>query len=202
VLDCCILFIYHRTNEVTRRHLELAKEHNPDIPIIPLSDVEDGFPGTIKATGRWKIFHPWKHVDYNWYENHRIEAERYIIFEWDCLCNTSVRSFYEPVWDCDLAVSKISTMNDGWWWFKEYERVKPLTPCGAIPIAGSLISKRLLDKISEGPVLQNVFCELRLGSLAVGYNAKIGLMPCGDNMLLARSEDECVNPGVYHPVKV
>lgn len=205
--DCCILFLYHCADKVTYQHLQLIKKHNPGVPVVLLSDAKDKIPGTIEVDGRWEMKNAWRNIDaevYNWYEGHRsVQAERYIILEWDCLCTTSVRSFYKSVWDCDLAAAEIRTMGDGWHWFKEYDRVDPLTPCGVVPFAGSLISNRLLQKISEGPVFQDVFCELRLGSLAVSHNAKFGLTPDRDKFLSAvtKEVDDCIGPGIYHAVK-
>ena len=80
MIDCCILFLYHKNDEVTSRHLQLIKKHNPDVPVIPLSD---------EVNGRWEMKNPWRNIDaevYNWYEGRRtIRADRYIVFEWDCL---------------------------------------------------------------------------------------------------------------------
>jgi len=225
--EVCILFAHHRNDQVTQYHYSLIRRYNPTVPIVPLTyGFKSVLPGNVDVAefkSRWEIGEGhqsiWRNLDawlYVWFEEcHNVEAERYIFLEWDCYCNCSVFDFYKDVSEADLAAASIRTNHedpDDWYWWVEKEKLGIFQSAarGIVPLAGLLISERLLDWIKHTSTwhveyqLQGVFSELRLGTLANILGARLIEIPGAKDVFLTAHQlhkDPCDGPGIYHQIK-
>lgn len=178
MVPLCILFAHHRNDAVTRRHLEILRENNPD-PIIPVchspADPVEGAVDVSRFSKRFAGDHPWMRGDamlYLWFRHSRtVEAKRYAYIEWDTLATMPLREYYREVWDADAAGSQIKTpqTTPGWEWFKLHrqrlpERLKRFA-MGIAPLNAVLLSRQALKAVCNSQIPKNVFSELRLGSM-------------------------------------
>ena len=217
MVPLCILFAHHRNDAVTRHHLEILRQNNPD-PIIPVchgpADPVEGAVDVSRFSKRFACDHPWMRGDamlYLWFRHSRtVEAERYAYIEWDTLATMPLREYYQEVWDADAAGSQIKTpqTTPEWEWFKLHgprlpERLKHFA-MGIAPLNGVLLSRRSLKAVCNSQVPKNVFSELRLGSL-LRFN-RISVSP----FEATKATLNCWQPvpmplfakcGLFHPVK-
>lgn len=217
MVPLCILFAHHRNDAVTRHHLEILRQNNPD-PIIPVChspcDPVEGAVDVSRFSKRFAGDHPWMRGDallYLWFRHSRtVEAERYAYIEWDTLATMPLREYYQEVWDGDAAGSQIKTpqTTPEWEWFKLHgprlpERLKPFA-MGIAPLNAVLLSRRALKSVCDSQIPRNVFSELRLGSLLSfnGIESKTF-----DSTKAARNKWTSITViphgqlGLYHPVK-
>ena len=74
--NLCVLFLYHKRDELTLAHFASLQKHNPDACIIPLTSetLPEPLPGTVNVAGfpsRWESSGPWRNTDltvYRWFE--------------------------------------------------------------------------------------------------------------------------------------
>jgi len=147
------------------------------------ADLPVGTAHTLDPSQREMI---WRNADlviYLWHRSRRESAKRWIVLEWDVFCNISVDEFYAPVWDSDVAATSVPAYRWGsnrvhrspWYWFRRPElqrlpRRYRAYAAGVAPLAGVLLSDDALGQISDvvlnDPALSQVFCELRMGTVA------------------------------------
>lgn len=216
--ELCILFLYHKPDALTRRHLDMLNYFNPGAAIVPLCiniPIKLSGPQETLDLGalesRWDLSNPWRSCDallYTWFLNRRISAHRYIYTEYDCLCTTPLSAAYREEWEADVATRNYFTpaTNPDWPWFQEIERLdvedRPFA-AGVPPLVGLLLSHNALDAISRVATHRDIFCELRLGTTA----NRLGLKPRTFSEALKKGINwnprplDCSRPGVFHPVK-
>jgi len=135
--------------------------NNPNYELI---SIVNRFPNKNKAwlSSDLNVFH--------WYVNigFKIESERFLLVEWDCWCNCSLKEYYYRVWDCDVVGPSVYyPERDHWNWFNSI-RYLPIHAqkyaTGIVPFNGILLSKKAMDEISKEllkPEYDNFNSELR-----------------------------------------
>jgi hypothetical protein len=155
----------------------------------------------------------WRNIDttiYRWFANRAINAEKYLIIEYDCLCKVDLRDYYFDVWDADVAGIDLFTKreNPRWRWFAESE-LAYLPPAdhkhaaGIVPLTCTMFSHAALEQIVATTYRNDVFCELRLGTTIKKLGLRFSRLP-----LLKRSTIcyhgyswQTNRPGLFHSVK-
>jgi hypothetical protein len=214
--EYAILFAYYGSvpKDVLFQNLERLRFFNPGAPIVPL--IHDGEPlldGTVDVRCYpcpWKTEDKWRSCDtmlYRWFPRRAVFAKRFILCEWDTYSRMSIPEFYADVWDADIAATEAfrREQEPGWGWFNEVGRLGELASCasGVVPFSGTLFSSAALEAVSRGPVLGDVFCELRVATLATFAGLRLTPMPFARNFLWhmppsARPEEVI---GIFHPIK-
>jgi hypothetical protein len=214
--EYAILFTYHGGAHpgALAQNLERLRRYNPGVPIIPL--IHDGAPtieGSVDVSGTpcpWDTDDKWRSCDtmiYRWFPLRSLQAERYVLCEWDTYSTTSIRAFYAPVWDADVAAVEAFTPDErpDWWFFREIPLLGAFAPqAGAlVPLSGTLLSAAALEAICSGPILPAPFCELRMGTLARHAGLKLTPMPFAKPFISWNAQEILVSeaPAIYHPVK-
>ena len=216
-MDLCILFFYHKCDELTRKHYELLVNSNPDACIIPLTRaVSEHLPGSVDVAefaAGWEISQPWRNIDvtlYAWFQNRAVSAQRYILIEYDCYCDVDLKSHYAEVWDADIAGVDYftSSANPGWHWFNPGELQKlPAQDrqhaAGVVPFVGMMFSHSALEKIVASLDQRDLFCELRLGTAIKKWGLRFKRLPLRKRLLISwHAYPWQINqPGLYHGIK-
>jgi hypothetical protein len=223
--ELCILFAYHKLDEVTIRHFTLLKHHNPRHHIIPITDdISEHLPGTIDVKvfdDPWAKTSPWRRCDtmlYRWFLNRPISAKRYLLLEYDCLCTIDVEIAYADVWDAEVASRDLffpgqnrdcrlgKYVDREWTRFEEIGRLPPgdrQYAAGLAPLVGTIFSHNGLQSIVETVVRNDVFCELRMGTAARKAGLKIAEFPASLKRTIQWDPNLIYpeRPGIYHSVK-
>jgi len=233
-MNLAIIFLHHNTNDITLNHLEKIKQFNPNIPIYTVgflgeslidgSHVVDGnqdwMPQNIslnQLVRQQYHFAPPRpdslildFIDKNQNLNH----DKYLIIEWDTLCNTSVENFYGDSLNFDFFCNNFFIGNDieNWWWYQFFtDAQKQMQQIAAfIPISGCLFSKdvllQMLAELKNNIVIYDNFnAETRLASLVKACNVQF-LLPFNDiNQYIHAPQGSAFNhkleAAIYHPVK-
>ena len=217
IYNLCILFLYHKCDELTKFHLSVLCKSNPTAIVVPLTDsVPELLPGSIDVSLFPSLFSDapkWRSIDatiYRWFRNRKVNARRYLIIEYDCLCNVDLNNYYAEVMSADVAGIDLFTRadNPGWKWFRD-EEVNKLPyedrtfAAGIVPFTCTIFSHEALENIVENVYRQDVFCELRLGTII----RKLGLR-FQRLQLLMRSTIcwhtypwKTSRPGLFHSIK-
>jgi hypothetical protein len=189
--EFCILFLYHKCDELTKSHLDSLRRSNPDAFILPLADtVPELLPGSVDV-GRMPPFcdegDKWRNIDatiYRWFHNREFNARRYLVVEYDCLCNVSLREYYSEVWDAEVAGVDFFTRQENpcWYWFRsgELDRVPHEDHAYAAAIAPftcTLFSHSAFEKIVANVYRNDIFSELRLGTTVNKLGLKFQHLP-------------------------
>nr|VFK08180.1 MAG: hypothetical protein BECKLPF1236A_GA0070988_100145 [Candidatus Kentron sp. LPFa]VFK24779.1 MAG: hypothetical protein BECKLPF1236C_GA0070990_100165 [Candidatus Kentron sp. LPFa] len=213
----CILFLYHKCDDVTRYHLECLLLSNPDAVVVPLTDsISEHLPNTIDVgeyDDGWCSSDPWRNIDvtvYKWFNHRTFDAEKYLFIEYDCFCNVNLIDYYKEVWDSDVAGVDFFTIkeNPKWPWFEEESLLK-LPPAerpyasGLAPFVCCLFSHSALERIIAHVSKESIFCELRLGTAVRMLDLKFKKIP------LSKRSTICWHPypwkinrsGLYHGIK-
>lgn len=212
--ELCILFLHHRNDELSRFHLNLIREHNPEVPVVPLTFV-DGLQGSTRAGGwAWPVHDEWFSNDvmvYSWYARKNLEAERYVIFDYDTLVLEAVKSFYVEVWDSEVACARpvLYENEPDWYWFGPDFVSADLKDfrghlAGMVPASGSFFSDRALSamvRLARDNVFSKLFCECRLGTLARTAGFQITRVRRDAEKFLNWTGVSPVGKGIWHPVK-
>lgn len=220
--DLCVLFLYHKSDELAEHHLALLEKSNPGTAIVPIyadpePDLKPKFlPGTVDArtvSSRWKILSGWKAPDvavYRWFLNRKVDAERYIALEYDCLCTVNLREHYASVWNSDIAVVSYFTLqqNPRWMWFTPDELAKlpqDLRPnaAGISPFAGTMFSASTLDQLVEHSCSEEMIGDLRIGTYIRKLGLNVAVLPLHVRAHISWNEYHwrIEKQGLYHAVK-
>ena len=215
--DTIILYCYHKCDELTVRHLDLLRRHNPKpvvIPVIGEPGVEE-LPGSVNVAhlpSRWCTDNLWRACDtliYRWFQSRDLSARRYVYLEYDVLCTMPLETAYAEAWNAPVAARDFYTIRTAPKWFRFNEQ--SLSALGEdrkyaaalIPMAGTLYSHESLERIVDTVVNSNVFCELRMGTAVEKLGLKVAEFP---NRLRSTFDwlpysGACARPGLYHAVK-
>jgi hypothetical protein len=215
--ELCILYHYHRVDDITWQHLNLMKKHNPDAIIIPVTnDISEYLPDSVDMknfSSQWDTSNKWRSIDttfYLWFLNREVSAKRYLIMEYDCRCKMPFQEAYAEVWDVDVSCRSFYTPQNkpNWAWFKrkelnQFARQDRPHAAGVVPYVGTLMSHNAAERIVDCVSRKDVFCELRLGTAI--QKAALNVVPFPKNlketMYATTTEFDLTKPGVYHPVK-
>jgi len=209
-----VLFMHHRDDALTRRHLALLRRANPGAAIVPLADEPaSSVPGTIDVSAwpsPWDTRDKWRSCDamiYRWFAHRTVEAERYVVLEYDCRVDVDLRVFYEA-YSTDVVVGRwrLPERDASWHWFGQVARLDPEDrpfAAGVTPVAGLALTHAALEALCAHVTPRDVFCELRLGTAI----RKAGLS-VSELAGVARTRVDfrehpglIVRPGFYHAVK-
>jgi hypothetical protein len=212
--ELCILFLHHRNDGLSRFHLEVIRENNPDVPVVPLT-FRIGVTGATRvAEWNWTVRDEWHANDvmvYSWYRRRNLDAKRYVIFDYDTLVMESVERFYRNVWDADVACARpvLYEYQPDWHWFNP--QFVDLLPAelghhlaGMVPASGSFFSDRALGAIvrsARNKMFSELFCECRLGTLARAAGFQIEPIRDDAERFLSWTEVSPMGIGIWHPVK-
>jgi hypothetical protein len=213
----CVVFLYHRCDELTAHHLRSVREHNPDAVVVPVThDVPEHLPDGVdlaRTPSRWPTDDPWRSCDtmlYRWFEHHRVEAERYVVCEYDVLCTQPFREAYAAHWAADVACRELVQWWDrpNWQWFQppEIARLPPEQQrfaAGVVPFTCAMFKRDALAAIVECAAPTDVFCELRLGTAVRKAGLRVSQFS-GRLRQTVRWHPNTMNrsrPGIYHSVK-
>jgi hypothetical protein len=214
--DLCVLFLYHKCDDLTKFHLESLRRANPRAFVLPVADSEpELLPGSIDVS-RFPPFcdglDKWRGIDarvYRWFANRDFNARRYLLAEYDCLCNVSLAEYYAEVWDADVAGVDFFTRqaNLRWRWFledinniPEYDRVYA---AGVVPPTGTMFSHEALSEVVANVYRNDIFCELRLGTIVNKLGLTFQRLPPAKRSTLCWHEYpwRTDRPGIFHAVK-
>ncbi len=226
--NICILFLHHKTCEVTLKNLNAFKKHNPTktihtigfegFELLANSHVvyKNGikYPNNDLMVAKNRDWLYWSEIDiliYDFYINNP-NYSRYIITEWDTYCNCSAEDFYgDLLYEDVLGHGIVNDTNiQDWCWYQflndEQKRISKLGGIGPVLIVYSNRAlKDMTDLVLKNPrVYDNMFSELRMGTLArqSGYEPKQYMK--NDTFVSWKYEfirfDSKI-PGWYHPIK-
>lgn len=214
--EAVVLFVHHRNDAVTRRHLQLLRTHN-DFPVVPLF-CDDRMGGTalddaVRLPMSFQRGRNWHNLDWicrDWFlSSHRIDAERYVWLEWDCLANEPLRNWYADLWYADFVASTSVRPPAPWYWFRSQRAFLPhaLVPyaSGITPMNGVLMSRRAMSAYAQADVPEGLFCELRLPTILASCGITASRLPshkATQNRFLPRGASvPVIGRGLFHPVK-
>jgi hypothetical protein len=217
VYECGILFTHYNSSPLTRRNMESFGRDNPDTVTVSLATDLDVFPGSFRLDDdeRWRaITHRngrgcWRNMDWAfwlYYANRQYNCKRWLFSDWDMHCTGSLKEFYGAAWDADCAcVQPVHPGKNKYPWFSEISRL-PLEwqdkAAGTVLLSGTLVSDRALRAMTLAAprASYDLFCELRIGTLAQVCGFEIQAMPRPDGIRWDR-RPSIVGPGLWHPVK-
>jgi hypothetical protein len=216
--DLCILFVYHRDDAVSRRHLDQLTYLNPEDAVVPVTVNADrhlaGAPTTSDIRDcptPWPLAQPWRSLDavlYTWFLHRRVPARRYVLIEYDCLCTLPIREAYRGVWDAELAARDWFTRetNPDWPWFQELGQMEQRDQrhaAGVVPFAGLFASSDALGGIAHAAPHADVFGELRFGTTArrLGIPVEEFPEPLRTGINWFERPLRLDQPGIFHPIK-
>jgi hypothetical protein len=216
-IDLCILFFYHKCDELTLRHYSSLVSSNPDARILPLTNaVSEYLPDSVDVAefaAEWAVSQPWRNIDvtlYAWFLNRKFSAKRYVLIEYDCFCNVNLKAHYADVWDADVAGVDYFTLrrNPRWEWFKQSELQKLSSDArphaaGVVPFVGMMFSHAALEKIVGIVSRDDLFCELRLGTAIRKLKLKFKRLPLKARATICWHPYpfQINNPGLFHGIK-
>jgi hypothetical protein len=224
----CIIFLHHKTCDVTLNNLKQMKYHNPNkklytvgfdgFELIENSHIVDKnsvvYPNNDMMISNNKDWLYWSEADlliYNFYINYPNYA-RYIITEWDVYCNCSAEEFYGDLYYEDILAHGVvndTNIKDWSWYYFLNDQQRNIPNLGGIGPVLIVFSNKALNDITnlatKNPrYYDNMFSELRMGTLAshCGYVPKQFMT--NDTFVSWKYEfikfDANVR-GWYHPIK-
>jgi hypothetical protein len=206
----CILFLHHADDELTRFHADLIQRLNPGVPFVPLT-FDRGLPQALRfempaVTDQW---HDNDLLVYAWFLSpHRLEAERYLVVEYDTFCTVPFHEFYAHVWNKPVACARVLTpqKNPNWWWFRTIKDRSPFGEnlFGMSPISGILLSRAALELIAENGLNQTyrpLLSECRIGTLVRSVHITPVLIRPDAASFITWKPLEPAGAGIWHPVK-
>jgi hypothetical protein len=213
----CILFFFHNTDALTKFHLASLRQSNPSAVIVPVTDsVHELLPGSIDVAhfpSPWADAHKWRSIDtalYRWFENRTFNARHYLIVEYDCLCTVDLKDYYAEVMNADVAGVDFFRIKDNprWKWFMQSElnnipEVDRKYAAGVVPLTCMLFSHEALEKIVANVYRQDIFCELRLGTIINKLGLNFERLPARKrNTICWHTYPWQANrPGLFHGIK-
>ena len=233
-MNLAIIFLHHNTDDITLDHLDKIKQFNPDIPVYTVGFSTDNLidnSHVVNKSQDWipqnTSLHSEMQTKYGYAppnadylildfidKNQHLDHEKYLVFEWDTLFNTSVQNFYEGALNFDFFCSHFFVGSDleSWWWYQFFTDNQKAMPqlAGLTPTSGLLFSKNLLIQMlaelkNNVATYDNFDAETRLASL---------VKACGQEFLLPfNNVSKFIHPplgshfnhkleeAIYHPVK-
>ena len=145
MLECCILFVHHRDDEVTRRHLRSLRDLNPYPVVAACNAAEECVEGALdvaKLSDEGASEPKWEGPDtilYRWFRHGGLRARRYVVLEWDNHATTPVDDFYSEVWDVDAAAANVMRIENeaDRHWFGHIDSLPAELrgkACGVVPV--------------------------------------------------------------------
>lgn len=200
---------------MTRKHIALLREHNPNAAVVPLTfDVPEPLPDAVDVSrweSRWQVRSPWRNIDeivYRWFENRPFDADRYIILEYDCLCTVDLKRHYASVWDADVAACDLFTAaeNPDWKWFPEIDRLAEPDrrhAAAIVPFVGTMYSHSGMLAYLEAAPTADLFCEFRMGTTVRKAGLRFARFPLAMRQTIFWHEYPygVDRPGLYHAIK-
>lgn len=214
-MDLIILFVYHNKDKINWDHYNLMKAHNKDALIIPLTDGNANYlPGTVdvsKCPIEIDVSRQWFNVDtilYRWFRNTNVFAKKYVVAEYDVLCEVPFQTFMADVWDAPMACKYTFTYGDhpDWNWFVQTVPLAPPEYKNHLAAAGQfalmMFKHETLKNICSLKIPDRMHAEMRIGTLA----NKVGVTPSvfpksGSIDYSYMMIDQQPYPTIYHPVK-
>lgn len=223
-----ILFVHHKVDLATCQNLASFRQNNPAVPVIPIS-TGPALPGGVSLADSPEAYEIWQRhtrqpglaarstdvAIYLWHRYLRgtIDADRWVIVEWDAYCNQSVQEFFGPVWKYLLSGPSVRWPNrePEWFWFKTKNSLpQHLHPwaVGIVPFCFILVDAGLLSRVVANVPwdhLGNCNSELRFATLCNSLGGSPVANPnAGPNitwqpLYLASNFREV--PGMWHPIK-
>lgn len=206
--ELTILMCWHDDIDPEKQRAYLANKesfiiNNPNYDLITIPNrFENRDKGWLSSD--LNIFH--------WYEDigHAIKSERFLLVEWDCWCNCSLKEYYKRVWDCDVVgPSVFYPERDYWNWFSSIPDL-PINArkyaTGIVPFNGILLSHKAMSKISKeilNPEFENFNSEMRLATIASMLNMDPVVNPECSRTITWKDIDhlDYTKKSLYHPIK-
>ena len=121
--ELVILFFHHNSSPTTLANLESLRLSNPNVPVVPLYCRDGGectpVPNAVEVPCTFDRGSNWHNPDLIWVEwfrgPNKIEAERYVWFEYDTHATAPVSEVYASVWNADAVCGQSFVYGrDGW----------------------------------------------------------------------------------------
>lgn len=226
-----ILFTHHNANDVTSFNFNRLKQFNPDKDIYPVGFkdmnllpnsfvVDEGqeyLPKNFLFAELTKLNRHWTQADlliYDFVLHNDLPHDKYLIIEWDTYCNCSIEDFFGDALNKESFGNIVhDPIQENWNWYNcltDEQKSNISVFGGYTPTTGLLFSKELILKINQHLIsnlrkYDNIFSELRLGSLVkivggsldVPFNESYKFMNWNSDKIIF---DKTKN-GYYHPVK-
>jgi hypothetical protein len=147
---------------------------------------------------------------YRWFEHRTFSARRYLLAEYDCLCNVNLEDYYAEVWDADVAGIDFFTRkaNPRWRWFltdclKTIPAADSAYAAGIVPFTCTLFSHGALERIVAAVYRHDVFSELRLGTIVnkLGLTFQKLSFPERSTICWHEYPWQTNQPGFFHGIK-
>lgn len=133
-------------------------------------------------------------------------AERWLILEYDTLCEVDLQELYAPCWDADIVVSNLIMPPTRWSAFLTNrcmpDDLRPFS-AGIVPMTGLLFKPSALDQLSILTATRtdvDVISEYRTGTFAKCLELDVRVLP-GLKDMVSCHEVTPNRPGLWHPVK-
>jgi len=220
--EYAILFLCHKNDQVTNGHLERIRSLHPGIPIVPISgkdrlpggytmyDVKPGEWHRISAKGKRSndaLLAASLMIDAWYLQKRKFNSKRWLVVEWDVLCNMNLKGFWKEFWDADFATTRFISKDEEWNWFKNMGAYIPNDMkedmCG-VSVSCTLFSDKCLKAVAERVTKKYVpgNNELRIGTTINHLGFEIDLMSEYPGKITYEPLiGEEYGYGVWHPVK-
>lgn len=220
-----IIFLHHKTDDVTINNLQSFKKWNPDAVFVTMSP-DEALPGGYSIQNMPDWLEKWKVqtskpdmlakstdlLIYAWYANRKENCEKWLIVEWDTFCNCSVEDYFGQLIEQDLVGAYIQVLGkDNWYWFPQlnsFPEILHKNAAGIVPMSLVLVSDTALNSIYKSlDVFNNNFGagngELRFATLAkfAGHEAIHNSIGAGINEPIKLPENLYIKHGMFHPIK-
>ena len=197
--------------KVYENNFQSFVRHNPDADVVRFDDKDCKDPYWQKIRKDKHL--AWRNCDLLIYDFYRQnpQYEHYLYVEWDTYCTMNVRKIVEPVVSAGLACKTIFMRPmDGWGptfrgFISEMPNEVQDQLLGLCSLCPTYIHRNVLEQLAKPHWLkdQNLFCELRMGTIARLSNVKPvefplyrkGLTAAGFHMSQINGE------GLWHQVK-
>jgi mannosyltransferase OCH1-like enzyme len=207
--ELTILIAWHKENDEKKskcfeENKRTFEQHNPNVDVIVVissfENPKEAWLGTDLTIFRW------------FKENsNRIDSKRFLLLEWDCWCDASVKCYFEKTWDMDVVAPCVKyPERDSWFWFNNVDQTLPeqarLFATGIVPFCGILVSNKAMRLISQEilkPEYMGLNSELRFATIAT----MLGFDPVPNPVCSRSMTWKSIIPfdtrfkGIHHPRK-
>ena len=222
-----IVFLHHRTDDVTLNNLATFREWNPGVPLVTVSGSSERIEGGYSIEDFPEEAVQWRRhtsdeelrgrsVDllvYAWHRNRRERARHWVLVEWDAYCGMPLAEFFAPVREHDLVAPAVRwpARDPEWHWFhKKWTLPEWLAAkaVGVMPFCFLRVADAVLEemvRLVPWDQLGRCNSELRFGSLAHAA----GFIPTSHPSVhwnigwqpIREGTPIDAAPGMWHPVK-